>query len=170
LTVEQAGTIYRPFVLDPLQPDKPATTGDNTLDNVEQVRLAVSRPVPVRVVVRRKSGSTEPIRVSLVVSGISKHPVPTGTTSDQIGQYPSMVVFPNPARIGSEVRLEGVPLTAQTVQIDLIDVAGRVVSSREQVHPQDAGIRVPDWVASGLYFVRTRSESIEQTASIAVIR
>ncbi|MHC5184724.1 MAG: S8 family serine peptidase [Planctomycetota bacterium] len=33
-------TIYEPFVLDPLNPTAAATTGDNNLDNVEQVEIA----------------------------------------------------------------------------------------------------------------------------------
>ena len=32
--------VYLPFVLDPLNPEVPATTGDNVLDNVEQVYVA----------------------------------------------------------------------------------------------------------------------------------
>ena len=35
--VDPEGTIHLPFVLDPSEPGEPATMGDNTLDNVEQV-------------------------------------------------------------------------------------------------------------------------------------
>jgi subtilisin family serine protease len=37
------GSIYTPFVLDPARPDVRAGTGDNTLDNVEQVLIATPR-------------------------------------------------------------------------------------------------------------------------------
>lgn len=33
------GAVHSPFVLDPAQPDHPAVTGDNVLDNVEQVLI-----------------------------------------------------------------------------------------------------------------------------------
>jgi len=35
-----SSTTYYPFVLNPSSPNSPATTGDNTLDNVEQVLIA----------------------------------------------------------------------------------------------------------------------------------
>lgn len=37
------GAVYSPFVLDPAQPDRVATTGDNLLDNVEQVLIGSPR-------------------------------------------------------------------------------------------------------------------------------
>jgi len=37
--IAPGGSTYYPFVLDPSNPDQPATTGDNVLDNVEQVLI-----------------------------------------------------------------------------------------------------------------------------------
>jgi parallel beta-helix repeat protein len=40
LTVDKDGTIYEPWVLDPMNPASPASKGDNFRDNVEQVHIA----------------------------------------------------------------------------------------------------------------------------------
>jgi hypothetical protein len=45
LTDPNGSTTYYPFVLNPASPNDPATTGDNTLDNVEQV-IILSPNVP----------------------------------------------------------------------------------------------------------------------------
>jgi len=39
LVREADGREFKPFILDPLYPEEPATTGDNRLDNVEQIQL-----------------------------------------------------------------------------------------------------------------------------------
>ena len=50
--IDPEGTVYEPFVLDPSKPAEPAEVGDNTRDNVEQVRIgetAVSGTYEVHV-------------------------------------------------------------------------------------------------------------------------
>ena len=42
--VGPGGQTHRPWILDPAQPDAPATTGDNVRDNVEQVVVAAPAP------------------------------------------------------------------------------------------------------------------------------
>lgn len=71
LRVTNGGTTYMPWVLDPLHPDNPATTGDNKVDNVEEVQL---QPVagPTTITVSHKGtlqGGTQPF--SLIVTGVS---------------------------------------------------------------------------------------------------
>ncbi len=42
LRIKESGFSYMPYVLDPMSPDTPASTGNNTADNVEQVLIRVS--------------------------------------------------------------------------------------------------------------------------------
>ncbi len=65
---------YQPWVLDPTQPEVAATTGDNTLDNVEQIRLSVpnSGHRAYRVQVSHKDQLSEDYQAfSLIISGNS---------------------------------------------------------------------------------------------------
>ena len=38
--IDPNGSVYYPYVLNPAAPNEPATAGDNTLDNVEQVVIS----------------------------------------------------------------------------------------------------------------------------------
>jgi hypothetical protein len=44
IRVSDGTTTFMPWVLDPLNPQKPATTGDNIVDNIEQVYLGNATP------------------------------------------------------------------------------------------------------------------------------
>lgn len=67
------GTEYKPWVLDPDNPANAATTGDNTLDNVEQVLISSPSAGYYVITLTRKpprgSSSTHSQDVSLVVDG-----------------------------------------------------------------------------------------------------
>ncbi|MFO7670574.1 MAG: S8 family serine peptidase [Bacteroidales bacterium] len=66
------GQKYRPFVLDPVQPSKPASAGDNILDNVEQVVLSAPVKGFYEVVVSHKGVLREGNQsFSLIISGLS---------------------------------------------------------------------------------------------------
>ncbi|AQQ70424.1 C5a peptidase precursor [Limihaloglobus sulfuriphilus] len=64
-------TLYRPFVLDVLNPSEPAATGDNTVDNVEQV--LINQPLAIgdyTVEVSYKGSLTnQHQQYSLIISG-----------------------------------------------------------------------------------------------------
>jgi hypothetical protein len=69
--IDPAGTVYEPFVLDPAQPVKPAGVGDNTRDNVEQIRLEappVSGVYEVHVT-HKGLPDAQPQVFSLLISG-----------------------------------------------------------------------------------------------------
>lgn len=74
------GMEFRPFVLDPVQPSRDATTGDNQLDNVEQV--LVERPSSgfYEIIVSHKDAlQTGAQEFSLIVSGLSDEFFASGT-------------------------------------------------------------------------------------------
>ncbi|MFC1633543.1 S8 family serine peptidase [Planctomycetota bacterium] len=66
------GSVFYPFVLNPTKPSAPATTGDNTLDNTEQVIIEVPLSGSYTVQVSFK-GMLENVEqaFSLILSGIS---------------------------------------------------------------------------------------------------
>ena len=86
------GHIYLPYVLDPANPAAVASNGDNSVDNVEQVRIAAP-PVTgfYRVRVRSKNGLAAVQPFSLVVSGSAAPPlfehVPLVNTTNEAGPY-----------------------------------------------------------------------------------
>lgn len=64
------GSVFYPFVLDPANPSAPATTGDNTSDNVEQVLIkAPSGSYTIEVSYKGTLENEEQI-FSLILSGI----------------------------------------------------------------------------------------------------
>lgn len=66
------GTIYQPWVLNPAQPAEVATMGDNSLDNVEQVRIQnpISGNRSYQVQISHKNSLDEDYQAfSLIVSG-----------------------------------------------------------------------------------------------------
>jgi hypothetical protein len=51
----QSTTQYAPWILDPLNPSSPATTGDNDVDNVERIDIRNAPPGQYRVTVTHKN-------------------------------------------------------------------------------------------------------------------
>ncbi|MGC5745874.1 S8 family peptidase [Chryseobacterium sp. NFX27] len=86
------GTIYQPWKLNALSPMDPATKGDNTVDNVEQV--VIDAPVTgrnYRVEITNKgnlvnnTGSAASQNYSIIASGYSAQVLATGETSKAEG-------------------------------------------------------------------------------------
>ncbi|MEJ8801289.1 S8 family serine peptidase [Pontibacter sp. H249] len=70
--VTKGNTVYQPWILDPLNPASPATTGDNKLDNVEQVKImnAVPGESYTITVSHKKTLTKGPQAYSLIASGV----------------------------------------------------------------------------------------------------
>jgi hypothetical protein len=86
LRITKGNTVYQPWILNPLSPDSPATTGDNKLDNVEQVKILDAVPGEVyTITVRHKATLLKgPQAYSLIVSGVGgKTTCQSSATSDQ---------------------------------------------------------------------------------------
>jgi len=86
------GTIYQPWKLNALAPTAPATKGDNTVDNVEQV--VIDAPVlgrDYRIEIGNKgtlvnnSGAAAPQNYSIIVTGYSQLVLGTGETVKDSG-------------------------------------------------------------------------------------
>lgn len=87
------GSTNFPYMLNRTNPTAIATTGDNNLDNVEQVYLATpSGTGDVSIVVSRDgtlTGTTQ--YYSLVVSGIAATPAPTSTVTLTVTGFPANI-------------------------------------------------------------------------------
>ena len=70
LRVEQNGTTYLPYVLDPANPSKVATTGDNIVDNIEQIYIANPQSGTVTLSFTHKGTLTSPVNYGLAVTGL----------------------------------------------------------------------------------------------------
>ena len=82
--------VYRPFILDPLRPSRSALTGDNVLDNVEQVLINAPDQGFYEIIVRHKGtlrGGEQSF--SLVISGLTDDFYASGTYSltDNNGEF-----------------------------------------------------------------------------------
>jgi len=86
------GTIYQPWKLNALAPMTPATKGDNTVDNVEQV--VIDAPVlgrDYRIEIGNKgtlvnnAGAAAPQNYSIIVTGYSQQVLATGETLKESG-------------------------------------------------------------------------------------
>ncbi len=66
------GTVYQPYVLDPSAPQNSATTGDNIVDNTEQVYIEAPTPGNYIVRINHKGGLKHSFQaVSVIMSGLS---------------------------------------------------------------------------------------------------
>lgn len=62
------GTVYKPYVMDPSQPDQGATTGDNNRDNVEQIYLKAPAAGAYRVEISADGALQSDQAFSLIIS------------------------------------------------------------------------------------------------------
>ena len=93
LNVTRGATTYRPWLLDPANPDNPATTGVDNRNNVEQVVINSPASGFYTINVRGTSIPTGPQPYTLIVTGTSQAPTYTNSITN-IDLYP-----PSPATL-----------------------------------------------------------------------
>jgi hypothetical protein len=74
IRVSKGGTDYEPWVLDPDNPSNAATTGDNTVDNVEQVYIASPSAGAYTITVDHKGTLASNQKYSIIISGLDPQP------------------------------------------------------------------------------------------------
>lgn len=77
--------IFSPYVLNRTTPTAAATTGDNTIDNVEQVQIAAPVAGTYTITISKKGslvGSTQDY--ALIISGITPKPTAAFTTANRV--------------------------------------------------------------------------------------
>lgn len=87
LRVTNGSTTYMPWVLNPMNPSAPATTGDNTVDNVEQVVVPNPQAGVYTITVTHK-GVLRPVgrqAYSMIVTGAVTHTLQVGSSDPDSG-------------------------------------------------------------------------------------
>ena len=86
-------TIFYPYKLDKSNPSLAATTGDNTIDNVEQIFINTPVAGTYTLTITHKGTLASAQNVSLVLTGITPKPVAFFTTSSKTACAGSSVLF-----------------------------------------------------------------------------
>ncbi|MDX5417706.1 MAG: S8 family serine peptidase [Hymenobacteraceae bacterium] len=97
IRITKGTTVYQPWVLDPLNPASPATTGDNKLDNVEQIKIMNAVPGEIYTITVKHKGTLlkGPQAYSLIVSGIGGTAVCESRPSSDQGTQLTKVTLGN---------------------------------------------------------------------------
>jgi hypothetical protein len=77
LRIEHDGTTYEPYVLDVENPSDPATTGDDIVNNVEQIFIEDPTPGEYVVTLSHKGSILDSQNVSMITSGFDLQLLPT---------------------------------------------------------------------------------------------
>jgi hypothetical protein len=168
-------TEYLPWVLDPANPQQAATTGINSVDNVEQVFAAGAPAGTYTVVVRHKgtlvSGSQDYSIVGsgeLPPGGVVGVPQPEGVI-DFLGAYP------NPFSQGTSIRF--VLAAPADVELAVFDLHGRRLHVIER-GPRGAGVHVVPWngrddrnarLTAGVYFLRIEAAGKNRVERLVLV-
>ncbi|MFZ4508127.1 MAG: S8 family serine peptidase [Fimbriimonas sp.] len=153
LRISSGATTYLPYRLDRLNPSTAATTADNIVDNVEQIRIATPPAGLYTITVTAKgamlpSGSQS---FSLVVSG---HRAPS---------VASLQVTPGRVAGGTSVPISGV------VTLDSAAPKGGAVialASTSTATTLPASVTIPEGQTSRTFSITTSAVTVAQTATI----
>jgi hypothetical protein len=163
--------IYMPYILDPDHPDYPAATGNNTVDNIEQIHVDQPPEGYFRLIVSHKGtldGSPQPY--SLAAS------VRMTWTPYTHGIFKLHRNYPNPAQPATLIGYE-VPYTC-FVKLQIYDVSGRLVRTLVSVENGQGSYAVP-WdgtdargaaVAPGIYFYRFEAGTFDTARKLILLR
>jgi hypothetical protein len=125
LRVVNQSSTFSPWILDPKNPSAGATTGDNTRDNVEQIKIA--EPIPGSNYTFRVSHKATlkrgPQNYSLVITGIDGEAAVTSTRIVENDLNLNMIVYPVPAK--NEVNIKFELPQQQDVSLRLTNIAGQ---------------------------------------------
>lgn len=153
LRAVQESVTFLPWILDPAKPAAPATKGDNTRDNVEQVRI--DEPVAgktYRFNVSHKGTLKRGAQAySMLLTGINGDAT-FGSNKATEGEL-NMVVYPVPAR--NEVNINFNIADKRDVSIDLFNISGQKLYSEKKNDFSGVYYSQIDLThyASGMYFM-----------------
>lgn len=97
IVIRKGATIYRPWILTPSVPSAPATTGDNTLDNVEKIELPEVVPGDTYTIEITHKGSLARGQqaYSIIASGVGGQAYCTSNATSTAGARIDSVSFAN---------------------------------------------------------------------------
>ncbi len=165
------GAIYMPYILDPDHPDRPAATGDNTVDNIEQIHVDQPPEGDYRLAVSHKGtldGTPQPYSIAASVR--------MTWTPYTHGVFKLHRNYPNPAQPATLIGYE-VPYTC-FVRLRIYDVSGRLVGTLVSGEKGEGSYTVP-WdgtdargaaVAPGIYFYRLEAGAFNTARKLILLR
>lgn len=154
LRVSNGATTYFPWVLNPANPSAPAGTGDNVVDNVEQVVVPNPEPGVYTITVTHK-GVLRPAgrqAYSMIVTGAVTHTLQVGSVDPDSGV--AITVTPN------DVNGQGDGITPFR---RVYDVDTRVTLTAPATAPNDHVF--VKWVRNGADFSTNRTVTLRMDAS-----
>ncbi|RVT98202.1 T9SS type A sorting domain-containing protein [Mucilaginibacter limnophilus] len=162
------GIVYQPWVLDPEHPSAVAKTGNNNVDNVEQVRTSVNSSANTYEVTISHKGVLQHggQNYSLIISGAKV----TGTTTTNTTE--GLSVFPVPTNQNNKLTVLYNVKQAGSLKLQLINLAGYTVYSTQQNVPSgnfNAEIGVGTF-ASGVYVLKLSVGNEVETRKVLVVK
>jgi hypothetical protein len=151
-------TTYSPWILNPLNPAAPAATGDNKLDNVEQIVIdnAAAGTIYRFKISHKGNLRTGAQAYSLIISGIEGD-VSTGSskiTADDNNL--NLVLYPVPAK--REINVNFNVSVTTPVKVSIYNVTGQVMYTEEKKS------------FSGLYFSQINTADFPSGLYVMVIK
>jgi hypothetical protein len=158
LRATEGSSSYKPWVLDPANPSAPAVTGDNILDNVEQV--LITNPVAGSVyrfkISHKGVLKRGPQTYSIIITGINGNAGFSSTKLADDNNSLNLVVYPVPAR--NEINVNFNVAETQNVTLRLINLLGKEIY--QEVKNNYNGIYNThidlSAYASGIYFINIK--------------
>jgi hypothetical protein len=172
-------TVYEPWVLDPDNPSDPAATGDNSVDNCEQVYVANASAGTYRVTVTHKGTLDSAQAYSIAGSSELALQSPFTAAAAPEGRVEALGLAnaPNPFNPRTTIRFTlGEPAA---VTLGVYDVSGRLVNELVAGETRSAGAHEVAWdgrddagraVASGVYLCRLEAGGLIQVRRMVLIR
>ncbi|MFN8177082.1 MAG: S8 family serine peptidase [bacterium] len=177
LRLSDGSTIWQPWVLDPSRPDAPATTGDNVVDNTEQIVVASLPAGSYTLTVSHKGTLAFAPQAYTLVGTVAtaNQGAPVAVPSVASLDGPSWA--PNPFSQTTQIAFR-MP-QAGSVTLGIYDVAGRRVRTLAQnvrFGPGDHRVlwdgRTGDGrpAAAGVYFARLQAGTASRVDTLVRVR
>jgi subtilisin family serine protease len=157
VTSSNTSDIFLPWKLNKSWANPSTTTGDNDVDNLEQVEVLDNPSGEYTITISHKDNLTGGSQAySLIVTGIDQELSVVNSVKDMFN------VWPNPANDHLNIHLQ----SADEAAVSIFDVQGRQVAAKK-LAGQDDVINI-DNLSEGVYFVKVVQGAKQDTKKIVV--
>lgn len=157
-----SGTEFFPYKLDPVRPNDAATTGVNSVDNIEIIEIdAPAGNYTVQITHKESLLGTQPY--SLLVNGATPQTASSG--SEEIS---GLSIFPNPANNYFNVTFDAATV-ASKISVQVFNTLGQMVIDRpfDNTGKFNERINVSS-LNSGIYFVKVGDLNVSSTRKLII--
>ncbi|RYZ28433.1 MAG: T9SS type A sorting domain-containing protein [Chitinophagaceae bacterium] len=113
---------------------------------------------------------------SLIAGGISivnvEETKPEPTEQKTTDESSTLLVFPNPVRLGGQLTVKLSTMKEAPKQVQLFSVSGQLITTMQNQWVKENNVRlsIPTWIKPGTYFLRVTTENLSSnTANVLVI-